>query len=123
MKNTLIYNIILTFFLASLLIGCTNDTTQVVATDDNSVVNNNNTVIENTPLASTTDEEMTISVPIQEHEIRLVRVKNDQKQAKLSDANVKELESWWDSLPGPMIEAIVIIPKSIVGCCIAPTGE
>ena len=102
MKNTLIYNIILTAFLATLLIGCTNDAAQVVTTDEDSVVKTNNTVFKNTPLATTTDEEMTISVPIQEHEIRLVRVKYEQKQAKLSDANVKELESWWDSLPEPL---------------------
>lgn len=102
MKNTLIYNIILTVFLATLLIGCTNDAAQVVTTDEDSVVNNENTVLENTTLATATDEEMTISVPIQEHEIRLVRVKNEQQEAKLSDANVKELESWWDSLPKPV---------------------
>jgi hypothetical protein len=102
MKNTLIYNIILTAFLAMLLVGCTDDAAQVVTTDGNSVVNTENTAFENTPLATATDEEMTISVPIQEHEIRLVRVKYEQKQAKLSDANVKELESWWDSLPEPL---------------------
>jgi len=102
MKKTLIYNIFLTIFLASLLIGCANDAAQIVATDDNSVANNENIGLKNTSLAAVTDEEMTISVPIQEHEIRLVRVKNEQKQAKLSDANVKELESWWDSLPKPV---------------------
>lgn len=102
MKNTLIYNIILTFFLASLLMGCTNDAAQVVTNDSDSVVNTTQTAFENTPLAALTDEEMTISVPMQEHEIRLVRVKYEQKQAKLSDANVKELESWWDSLPEPL---------------------
>lgn len=102
MKNTLIYNIVLTVFLAILLIGCTNDAAQVAANDDDSVTNDQSIVFENTQLAAVADEEMTISVPIQEHEIRLVRVKNEQKQAKLSDANVKELESWWDSLPKPV---------------------
>lgn len=102
MKNTLIYNIILSFFLATLLIGCTNDSSQVVVNEESHVASNTETVRDEAPLAVTTDEEMTISVPIQEHEIRLVRAKNEQKQAKLSDANVKELESWWDSLPKPV---------------------
>jgi len=102
MKNTLIYNILLTFLLASLLIACSDDAAQVVITDSDPVVNKENTALKNTSLAITTDEEMTISVPIQEHEIRLFRVKCEQKQAKLSDANVKELESWWDSLPAPL---------------------
>ncbi len=46
-------------------------------------------------------EEMTIAMPLS-HEIRLIRGENEQQQAKLSDANVKELESWWDSLPEPV---------------------
>lgn len=102
MKNTLIYNIILSFFLAMLLIGCTNDDAQVVVNEDYHVANDKEITRDNSPLAVVADEEMTISVPIQEHEIRLVRAKNEQKQAKLSDANVKELESWWDSLPKPV---------------------
>lgn len=53
------------------------------------------------------NEEMTITVPIEEHEFRIVRAKNEQKEAKLSDANVKELESWWDSLPIPVQSQII----------------
>jgi hypothetical protein len=102
MKNRLIYNIILTFFLATLLIGCMNDATQVVGNNADSVADNKCAKFNNTHLALSTDEEMTISVPIQEHEIRLFRVRNEQQQAKLSAANVKELESWWDSLPRPV---------------------
>ncbi|MFK7798840.1 MAG: hypothetical protein AB8E82_15420 [Aureispira sp.] len=46
-------------------------------------------------------EEMTIAMPLS-HEIRLIRRQDEQQQAKLSEANVKELESWWDSLPKPV---------------------
>lgn len=48
------------------------------------------------------DEQLTIAVPIEEHAIRIVREEEEQQQAKLSDQNVKELESWWDSLPKPV---------------------
>lgn len=103
MKDTFIYNIILTSFVAILLTGCANDAAPVAANDDDSViVNNENLALNTTSSTTTIDEEMTISVPIQEHEIRLIRAKNEQKEAKLSDANVKELESWWDSLPKPV---------------------
>lgn len=50
---------------------------------------------------ATIPEEMTIAVPLS-HEIRLIRGEREQQQAKLSAANVKELESWWDSLPEPV---------------------
>ena len=46
-------------------------------------------------------EEMTIAMPLS-HEIRIIRGQEEQQQAKLSEANVKELESWWDSLPKPV---------------------
>lgn len=46
-------------------------------------------------------EEMTIAMPLS-HEIRIIRGEDEQQQAKLSAANVKELESWWDSLPKPV---------------------
>jgi len=47
-------------------------------------------------------EETTISVPIHGTEIRIVRANSETQQANLSEANVKELESWWDSLPKPV---------------------
>lgn len=54
------------------------------------------------PVAGENNEELTISVPIQEHAIRIVRKKQEQQEAKLSAENVKELETWWDSLPKPV---------------------
>jgi hypothetical protein len=48
------------------------------------------------------DEEMTISVPIEEHEFSITRENGEQNLISLSDANVRELESWWDSLPQPV---------------------
>lgn len=48
------------------------------------------------------DEQLTIAVPIEEHAIRIDREEGEQQQAKLSDQNVRELESWWDSLPKPV---------------------
>jgi hypothetical protein len=47
-------------------------------------------------------EETTITVPIHGTEIRILRANNETQQASLSEANVKELESWWDSLPKPV---------------------
>lgn len=47
-------------------------------------------------------EEMTIAVPIEAHEVKIIREKHEHQQVKLSEANVKELESWWDSLPKPV---------------------
>lgn len=47
-------------------------------------------------------EEMTIAVPIEAHEVKIVRQKHEHQQVRLSEANVKELESWWDSLPEPV---------------------
>lgn len=49
-----------------------------------------------------TEEETTISVPIAQHVFSISREKDEIKQAKLSDQNVRELESWWDSLPQPL---------------------
>ncbi len=48
------------------------------------------------------EEETTISVPIEQHVFSISREKDEIKQAKLSDQNVRELESWWDSLPQPL---------------------
>ncbi|BDS10300.1 hypothetical protein [Aureispira anguillae] len=103
MNKTLFYNIVLTTLLSIVLVGCGSDAAQVVVNEQGSVsgVYAEN-ALETSATKTTPDEEMTISVPIQEHEIRIVRAKNEQKQAKLSDANVKELESWWDSLPKPV---------------------
>lgn len=102
MNKALFYNITLIGFLSILLIGCSDQSPQKRLNEPTVVkaeLTNNNTLANN---RLSTDEEMTISVPIQEHEFRIIRAKSEQKQAKLSDANVKELESWWDSLPKPV---------------------
>lgn len=106
MNRTFLNNGLLVLLLSSLLVACTNNSVELAVADDDSVnVNNNRDPLKadpkNTKKASP-DEEMTIAMPIQEHEIRIIRAKNEQQQAKLSDANVKELESWWDSLPKPV---------------------
>jgi len=91
-------------FISLLFVGCTPSNNSEVV--DNHVFTPYEEVDEETDLlADATDEEeeeTTISVPITRHEIRIIRQKDEIKQAKLSDANVKELESWWDSLPKPL---------------------
>lgn len=103
-KNTKFTLILLALFAWSCcLVGCAVDSETTTAANDK----------DSTPwqagalvaVESSADavlpEEMTISMPLS-HEIRLIRGQQEQQQAKLSDANVKELESWWDSLPEPV---------------------
>jgi hypothetical protein len=95
-------------FLAFTLASC--NTGSIETLDNQSSLLGVNITQEQLPTDSNeeeSNEEMTITVPIQEHEIRIVRAKNEQKEAKLSDANVKELESWWDSLPIPVQSQII----------------
>jgi hypothetical protein len=48
------------------------------------------------------EDELTITVPIQEHEFHMTRENGEQHRVNLSAENVKDLESWWDSLPSPV---------------------
>ena len=50
------------------------------------------------------DETDTVSVKVKiaEHSVKIVLPKEDIKKSQLSATNVKELESWWDSLPKPL---------------------
>jgi len=50
------------------------------------------------------DEADTVSVKVKitEHSVKILLPKEDLKKSQLSAANVKELESWWDSLPKPI---------------------
>jgi hypothetical protein len=48
------------------------------------------------------EDELTISIPIQEHEFHMTREMGEQRKVNLSPENVKEMESWWDSLPQPV---------------------
>lgn len=50
----------------------------------------------------TSEDELTISVPIQEHEFHMTRENGEQRKVNLSAENVKDMESWWDSLPSPV---------------------
>lgn len=45
---------------------------------------------------------VSVKVKIAEHSVKIVLPKEDIKKSQLSAANVKELESWWDSLPKPL---------------------
>ena len=84
-----------------LLVGCVaeehKDVSQVYTIPWQS---NAATAVTNTTTSSS--EEMTIAVPIEAHEVKIVRKKHEHQQVALSEANVKELESWWDSLPKPV---------------------
>ncbi len=53
---------------------------------------------------TTTDEADTVSlkVKMEEHSVRLVLSKEDMSRIQLSDAKIKELKYWWDSLPLPL---------------------
>ncbi len=102
-KDTKITLLILALFAWSCcLVSCTVDSVNNNAKDKNAKNWQASALME---IESTTDatvpEEMTIAMPLS-HEIRLIRGEDEQQQAKLSAANVKELESWWDSLPKPV---------------------
>ena len=45
---------------------------------------------------------VSVKVKISEHSVKILLPKEDLKKSQLSAANVKELESWWDSLPKPL---------------------
>lgn len=83
------------------LVGCgaekRSDVSQVYTTPWKSEAAAIASVNKDTPV-----EEMTIAVPIEAHEVKIVREKHEHQQIQLSEANVKELESWWDSLPKPV---------------------
>jgi hypothetical protein len=51
-----------------------------------------------------TDDADTVSlnVKMEEHSVRLVLSKDDLKKVQVSANNVKELKTWWDSLPEPL---------------------
>lgn len=103
MKKTFVNIIMLVFLLGGILVSCNTDDVQVADNHQvmlNDVDDSRNALPSNE--VTTSEEEMTIAVPIQEHEIRIIREESEQQQAKLSEANVKELESWWDSLPKPV---------------------
>lgn len=94
--------IVVLFAWSCCLVSCT------IKSTDSEVANNDSEPWEATALVaveSSADaaipEEMTIAMPLS-HEIKIVRGEDEQQQAKLSAANVKELESWWDSLPKPV---------------------
>ncbi len=104
MKNTFLNIIASILLLSGFLVGCSSDATDEVAHNHYigltcGETNGDLIACDKTVVGG---EETTISVPISGTEIRIVRQKADQQQTELSDANVKELESWWDSLPKPV---------------------
>ncbi len=92
MSRTYLYIII----LFSLLVSC-------YSAEDSSIVADA-TPDNNVELVN--DEETTISVPLPLHEFRIFRQNSEIAESMLSDKNVKELESWWDSLPKPIQKQI-----------------
>lgn len=90
------------FVWSCCLVSCTVDSPDTEKSNDNSASwQVTNLVVIDSSTDATTPEEMTIPMPLS-HEIRIIRGEDEQQQAKLSEANVKELESWWDSLPKPV---------------------
>lgn len=104
MKNTFLNSAIWTFLLTFLLVGCASNESRQFA--DNEAIGSfeklGGNALDTNRNLSESEEETTISMPIQGHGIQILRNKGENKEAKLSDANVKELESWWDSLPKPV---------------------
>lgn len=97
-------NIVLTLLLlSSFMIGCFNNTKHTVDNTKHGLVYVKPLeYIESSVVNIKEDEEMTISVPIEEHEFSITRENGEENLITLSDANVRELESWWDSLPQPL---------------------
>lgn len=102
-KDTKITLLILALFAWSCcLVSCTVDSVNSKTTDKNTKNWQASSLMEvEAEKDAMTPEEMTIAMPLS-HEIRIIRGEDEQQQAKLSAANVKELESWWDSLPKPV---------------------
>ena len=104
-KDTKITLLILALFAWSCcLVSCTVDSVDSKTTDKNTKNWQASSLMEveaEKDMNAITPEEMTIAMPLA-HEIRIIRGEDEQQQAKLSAANVKELESWWDSLPKPV---------------------
>jgi len=85
------------------MIGCLNNTEHILDNKKNRLVYVEPLeYVESSGVTIHEDEEMTISVPIEEHEFSITRENGEENLINLSDANVKELESWWDSLPQPL---------------------
>ena len=97
-------NIVLTLFLlSSFLIGCLNNTEHKVDNTKHGLVYVKPLEYIQSALDNINeDEEMTISVPIEEYQFSITRENGEENLITLSDANVRELESWWDSLPQPL---------------------
>jgi len=85
------------------MIGCFNNTKHTVDNTKHGLVYVKPLeYIESSVVNIKEDEEMTISVSIEEHEFSITRENGEENLITLSDANVRELESWWDSLPQPL---------------------
>jgi hypothetical protein len=97
-------NIVLTILLLSgFMIGCFNNTEHKLDEAKQGLVYVKPLEYIESPVVNINeDEEMTISVPIEEHQLSITRENGEENLITLSVANVRELESWWDSLPQPV---------------------
>jgi hypothetical protein len=53
-------------------------------------------------ISSDLTDSVSLKVKMEEHSVRLVLSKEDMCRIQLSDAKIKELKYWWDSLPLPL---------------------
>lgn len=98
---------LLTGFVLTTFVAC-NSTTP----EDNTLIDSTISALQPTSTPSKKDvlednEETTISVKMSEHSVQLVLLGDEIKNTKLSKDKVKELESWWDSLPKPIQSQIM----------------
>ncbi len=97
MKSLTIYTVL---FL-TLLSSCTSSDNELMQ-DQWSAVLVDNSADYDLGKTNTSEEETTISMPMQQHLFSISRQHDEVNQTNLSDQNVRDLESWWDSLPQPL---------------------
>lgn len=97
MKSLTIYTVL---FLA-LLSSCTSSDNELMQ-DQWSAVLVDNSATYDLGKTNTSEEETTISMPMQQHLFSISRQHDEVNQTNLSAQNVRDLESWWDSLPQPL---------------------
>lgn len=99
--------VLLTGLALTTFVACNSTTPEANLLANNVITNVNSTSVPLQQGLPDDNEETTISVKMSEHSVQLVLLGDEIKNTKLSKDKVRELESWWDSLPKPIQSQIM----------------
>ncbi|MCP4438879.1 MAG: hypothetical protein GY810_08030 [Aureispira sp.] len=99
--------VLLTGLVLITFVACNSTTPESNLLGDNLISTTQETPMPSQQNGLDHNEETTISVKMSEHSVQLVMLGDEIKDTKLSKDKVKELESWWDSLPKPIQSQIM----------------